>query len=29
MAGVSKKIHSQKIQLKTEADVCGRGMGVA
>lgn len=27
MAGMSKKIHSQKIQ-KTEADVCSRGIGV-
>ena len=28
MAGMSKKIHRQKIQLKTEADVCSRGIGV-
>lgn len=25
MAGVSEKIHSQKMQLKTEADICSQG----
>lgn len=25
MSGVSRKVHSQKMQLKTEADVCSQG----